>query len=145
MSHSLKKVINYFGGKKKENLKVRGWWLRIALRCYLILYRVISGDWTKIPELVLIRGFFFNPASCEDFNQNFRRVNHFQTHKRSPEIFPIGAIFAPFWPRSCRHPVGHQIMRRFFPKFSNPIIFIFPPKILLTKSPYSHVSKSCDW
>ena len=76
------------------------------------------------------------------FNRNFRGVNHFQTHKRSPEIFPTGASFDPSIVR--RRPVGHQIMRRFFPKFSNPIIFIFPPKILLTKCPYNHFSKSCD-
>ena len=103
-----------------------------------------TGEKKRESRFVQISILFFSPLSCEDCSMKIsREVNHFQTHKRSPEIFPTGAIFAPSIVR--RHPVGHQIMRRFSPKFSNPIIFIFRPKILLTKCPYSHFSKSCDY
>ena len=103
-----------------------------------------KGDQIKNAEFVQIQRFLFDPLSCEDCSMKIsEEADHFQTHKRSPEIFHTGAIFAPSIVR--RHLVGHQIMRRFSPKFSDPIIFIFRPKILLTKCPYSHFSKSCDY
>jgi hypothetical protein len=115
---SLKKVINSF---RKAQTKY-----------YRAVDGVIWREKKRESQFVQIEILFFSPLSCEDCSIKFStEVNHFQTHKQSPEIFPPGAIFDTSF--VCRHPVGHQIMRRFFPKFSDPIIFIFPPFFLFLR------------